>query len=60
MIVADETTCMVSLPGILCNLCDESCVSPPAASAQRMLETLDRITAGKGVLEDLDELRRLA
>jgi NADH-quinone oxidoreductase subunit F len=63
MIVADETTCMVEFARYFMQfVCDESCGKCPPCriGSTRMLEILDRITAGKGVLEDLDELRRLA
>jgi NADH-quinone oxidoreductase subunit F len=63
MIVADETTCMVEFSKYFMQfVCDESCGKCPPCriGSTRMLEILDRITAGKGVLEDLDELRRLA
>jgi NADH-quinone oxidoreductase subunit F len=63
MIVADETTCMVEFSKYFMQfVCDESCGKCPPCriGSTRMLEILDRITSGKGVLEDLDELRRLA
>ncbi|MFC2030701.1 NADH-ubiquinone oxidoreductase-F iron-sulfur binding region domain-containing protein [Chloroflexota bacterium] len=63
MIVADETTCMVEFAKYFIQfVCDESCGKcPPCRTGSvRMLEVLERITAGEGRLEDLDEIRRLA
>ncbi len=63
MIVADETTCMVEFAKYFMQfVCDESCGKcPPCRTGSiRMLEVLERITAGEGKLEDLDEIRRLA
>ena len=63
MIVADETTCMVEFAKYFMQfVCDESCGKcPPCRTGSiRMLEVLERITAGEGRLEDLDEIRRLA
>jgi NADH:ubiquinone oxidoreductase subunit F (NADH-binding)/(2Fe-2S) ferredoxin len=63
MIVADETTCMVEFAKYFMQfVCDESCGKCPPCriGSTRMLEVLERITAGEGKLEDLDEIRRLA
>jgi NADH-quinone oxidoreductase subunit F len=63
MIVADETTCMVEFAKYFMQfVCDESCGKCPPCriGSTRMLEVLERITAGKGKLEDLDEIRYLA
>jgi len=63
MIVADETTCMVEFAEYFMRfVCDESCGKCPPCriGSTRMSEVLERITAGEGKLEDLDEIRRLA
>ncbi len=63
MIVADETTCMVEFAKYFMRfVCDESCGKCPPCriGSMRMLEIVERITEGKGKLEDLDEIRRLA
>jgi NADH-quinone oxidoreductase subunit F len=63
MIVADETTCMVEFAKYFMKFaCDESCGKCPPCriGSTRMLETLERITAGKGELADIDRLRELA
>ncbi len=63
MVVADETTCMVEFAKYFTQfVCDESCGKCPPCrlGSIRMLEVLERITEGKGRMEDLDEIRRLA
>jgi NADP-reducing hydrogenase subunit HndC len=63
MIVADETNCMVEFAKYFMQfVCDESCGKCPPCriGSVRMLECLDRITEGKGTLEDLDEIKWLA
>ena len=63
MIVVDETTCMVEFAKYFMKFaCDESCGKCPPCrlGSTRMLEILERITAGKGELADLDRLRELA
>jgi NADH-quinone oxidoreductase subunit F len=63
MIVADETTCMVEFSKYFMKfVCDESCGKCPPCriGSTRMLEILERITAGKGQPEDLDRIRDLA
>ena len=63
MIVADESTCMVEFAQYFMQfVCDESCGKCPPCriGSTRMLEVLQRITAGEGQLEDLDEIRRMA
>ncbi len=63
MIVADETTCMVEFAKYFMQfVCEESCGKCPPCriGSTRMLEILERITAGGGKPEDLDEIRRLA
>jgi NADH:ubiquinone oxidoreductase subunit F (NADH-binding)/Pyruvate/2-oxoacid:ferredoxin oxidoreductase delta subunit/(2Fe-2S) ferredoxin len=62
MIVADETTCMVEFAKYFMQfVCDESCGKCPPCriGSTRMLEVLERITAGEGTVGDLDEIRRL-
>lgn len=63
MIVADESTCIVEFSEYFMRFaCDESCGKCPPCriGSTRMLEILERITAGEGEIEDLDRLRRLA
>jgi ferredoxin len=63
MIVADQSTCMVEFAKYFMQFaCDESCGKCPPCriGSTRMLEILERITAGEGKREDLNELRRLA
>ncbi len=63
MIVADETTCMVEFSRYFMKfVCDESCGKCPPCriGSMRMLEILERITAGRGEPEDLDRIRELA
>ncbi|HEX9117852.1 MAG TPA: FAD-dependent oxidoreductase [Anaerolineae bacterium] len=63
MIVADETTCMVEFAKYFMQfVVAESCGKCPPCrlGSTRMLEILERITAGKGELEDLDRIRHLA
>lgn len=63
MIVADESTCMVEFAKYFMKfVCDESCGKCPPCriGSTRMLEVLQRITAGEGESSDLDEIRRMA
>lgn len=63
MIVADATTCMVEFAKYFMGfVCEESCGKCPPCrmGSTRMLEILERITAGQGRPEDLEEIRRLA
>jgi NADH:ubiquinone oxidoreductase subunit F (NADH-binding)/Pyruvate/2-oxoacid:ferredoxin oxidoreductase delta subunit/(2Fe-2S) ferredoxin len=63
MIVADETTCMVEFAKYFMQfVCDESCGKCPPCriGSTRMLEILQRITAGEGEPGDLEEIRRMA
>ncbi|MEE8353045.1 MAG: FAD-dependent oxidoreductase [Dehalococcoidales bacterium] len=62
MVVADEDTCMVDMARFfLAFTQDESCGKcvPCRVGTKRMLEILNRITEGDGVLEDIDTLERL-
>ena len=63
MIILDEDDCMVDVAKFFMAFCqDESCgkCTPCREGTKRMLEILERITEGKGELEDLDKLERLA
>jgi NADH:ubiquinone oxidoreductase subunit F (NADH-binding)/(2Fe-2S) ferredoxin len=62
MIVMDETDCMVDIAKFFLTFSqDESCgkCTPCREGTKRMLEILERITAGKGVPGDIDKLERL-
>jgi len=63
MIVLDEDDCMVDVAKFFMAFCqDESCgkCTPCREGTKRMLEILERITEGRGNMEDLDKLERLA
>jgi len=63
MIVLDEDDCMVDIAKFFIKFSeDESCgkCTPCREGTKRMAEILDRITTGKGKMEDLDKLERLA
>jgi NADH-quinone oxidoreductase subunit F len=63
MIVADQTTCMVEFAKYFMQfVVDESCGKCPPCriGSTRLLEILERISAGQGQPADLDEIRRLA
>ena len=63
MIVMDEDNCMVDIARFFLDFTvDESCgkCTPCREGTKRMLEILDKITAGKGTLEDLTILEELA
>ena len=62
MIVLDEDDCMVDVARFFMTFSeDESCgkCTPCREGSVRMLEILERITSGKGCMEDLDKLERL-
>ena len=62
MIVMDETTCMVDVARFFLDFTvDESCgkCTPCRIGTRRLLEMLDKITAGNGTLEDLDKMEEL-
>jgi NADH:ubiquinone oxidoreductase subunit F (NADH-binding)/(2Fe-2S) ferredoxin len=62
MIILDEDDCMVDIAKFFMTFSqDESCgkCTPCREGTTRMLEILERITSGKGTLEDLDKLKRL-
>jgi len=63
LIVADEDTCMVDFARFFLDFVQhESCGKCPPCriGTKRMLEILNRITQGKGVPEDIDDLIELA
>jgi len=63
LIVMDEDTCMVDIAKFFLEFTvDESCgkCNPCRLGTRRMMEMLDKITKGKGVMSDLDELENLA
>ncbi len=62
LIVMDEDNCMVDIAKFFLEFTvDESCgkCSPCRIGTKRLLEILDKITSGKGTLEDLDNLETL-
>jgi len=63
MIVMDEDNCMVDIARFFLDFTvDESCGKcvPCREGTKRMCELLDKITEGKGTMEDLDTLESLA
>jgi len=63
MIVLDEDNCMVDVARFFLDFTvDESCgkCTPCREGTKRMLEILDRICEGKGEIEDIDRLEKLA
>ena len=63
LIVMDEDTCMVDLAKFFLEFTvDESCgkCAPCRIGTVRMLELLQKITDGRGELEDIDKLEELA
>jgi NADH:ubiquinone oxidoreductase subunit F (NADH-binding)/NAD-dependent dihydropyrimidine dehydrogenase PreA subunit len=62
IIVLDEDDCMVNVAKFYMDfIVDESCgkCTPCRVGTKRMLETLEKITDGKGTEQDLDELENL-
>ena len=62
LIVMDEDTCMVDIAKFFLEFTvDESCgkCTPCRVGTKRLLEMLDKITSGKGTMEDLDKLEEL-
>ena len=62
LIVMDEDTCMVDMAKFFLEFTvDESCgkCTPCRVGTKRLLELLDKITDGKGTLEDIDRLENL-
>ena len=63
MIVMDEDNCMVDIARFFLDFTvDESCgkCTPCRVGTRRMLSILEKITAGEGTMEDLEELESLA
>ena len=63
LVVMDENTCMVEVARFFMNFTQrESCGKcvPCREGTKRMLEILERIVAGEGRMEDLDQLEELA
>ena len=63
LIVMDEDNCMVDIAKFFLEFTvDESCGkgSPCRIGTKRMMEILEKITSGKGTLEDIDKLEELA
>lgn len=63
MIVMDEDDCMVSIAKFYLSFTvDESCgkCAPCRIGNMRMMEILEKITQGKGTMEDLDHLKNLS
>ena len=62
LIVMDEDACMVDIAKFFLKFTvDESCgkCTPCRVGTRRLLEILEKITSGKGTLEDLDNLEKL-
>lgn len=63
LVILDETTCIVDIARFFLSFTqNESCgkCTPCREGTKRMLEILIRITEGKGELQDLEELEKLA
>ena len=63
LIVMDEDNCMVDIAKFFLEFTvDESCgkCSPCRIGTKRMMVILEKITSGKGTLEDIDKLEELA
>ncbi len=62
LIVMDEDTCMVDMAKFFLEFTvEESCgkCTPCRVGTKRLLEKLEKITQGKGTLQDVDELEQL-
>ncbi len=62
LIVMDEDTCMVDIAKFFLDFTvDESCgkCTPCRVGTKRLYEILEKITSGKGTMEDLDRLEEL-
>lgn len=62
LIVMDEDTCMVDIAKFFLEFTvDESCgkCTPCRVGTKRLHEKLEKITSGKGTMQDLDELEQL-
>ena len=63
MVIMDETSCMVSIAKFYMDFTvPESCgkCNPCRIGNKRLAEILDKITKGKGTMEDLEKLRNLS
>lgn len=63
MIIMDEDTCMVDVARFYLDFTkDESCgkCTPCRIGTKRLLELLDKITQGKGTMDDLEKLENLS
>lgn len=63
MVVMDETSCMVSIAKFYLDFTvEESCgkCTPCRVGNKRLYEILDKITKGKGTVEDIENLRNLS
>jgi NADH-quinone oxidoreductase subunit F len=63
MVVVDDTTCMVDFARFFLTFtAEESCGKcvPCRIGSQRLLEILERITAGEGELKDIERLEQLS
>ncbi|MGM0378347.1 MAG: NADH-ubiquinone oxidoreductase-F iron-sulfur binding region domain-containing protein [Bacillota bacterium] len=63
MIVMDDTSCMVSIAKFYLDFTqDESCgkCTPCRVGTTRIYELLEKLTEGKGTMEDLENLKRLS
>jgi len=63
MVVMDEDNCMVDIAKFFLEFTmEESCGKCPPCriGTKRMYEILDKITEGNGIIEDLDQLEKLA
>lgn len=62
LIVMDEDTCMVDIAKFFLEFTvDESCgkCTPCRIGNRRLLEMLDKITSGRGTMDDLDKMEKL-
>ena len=62
LIIMDDTDCMVDIAKFFLHFTvDESCgkCTPCRVGTRRLLEILEKITAGNGTMEDLDEMEAL-
>lgn len=63
LIVMDEDTCMVDIAKFFLDFTvEESCgkCTPCRVGTKRLLELLDKITAGKGTMDDLEKIEELS
>jgi NADH:ubiquinone oxidoreductase subunit F (NADH-binding)/(2Fe-2S) ferredoxin/Pyruvate/2-oxoacid:ferredoxin oxidoreductase delta subunit len=63
MVIVDDTTCMVDFAKFFLKFtAEESCGKcvPCRVGSQRLLEILERITAGEGELDDIERMQQLS